>query len=497
MNINNPRRTLADIDISINHASLPTDRLANLLSVRINQYLSCAAQCEIILHNQIGLALDEISLKTGQSLAVSIEGDRSSLFMGTITAIDYVYGASGEELLHIRGHDAVQTLSMRQHVRAHVKTDIKALAKEWASDIGLRFHTDESPPAWDWKIQYQQADWAWLSALAHTQGYYFQVHEDTLYLFTLKGVGAPLLIDKDEEVREARFTQNSQYHCPSVQTTGWNTTALQQTTGKVGTGLSDEAQRSLIDYPVTSTAQAENTSQAVLERCKTGEKQFWGVVEGSSQYYPGRKLTTQGFSPSLKSNYLLTRVLHCIDAEHGYISELSTAPPELGSLSQGTIKTAIGIVSNVDDPEHAGRIKVSLPTYQDVETDWLHVVQVAAGKKKGLLALPSCGDSVVLLPLSDDPSHAVVLGGLYGMDDLPDTKSVSGDIINRYAFLTPKGQYLRFDEKNNSVTLRNASGSKIQFTPTQTIIHSATDLTIQAPKNNIVIQGNTIDFIRG
>jgi phage baseplate assembly protein gpV len=170
------------------------------------------------------------------------------------------------------------------------------------------------------------------------------------------------------------------------------------------------------------------------------------------------------------------------------------------------------VVSQVDDPDGMGRVRVVLPNYGGVETSWLHVVVPGAGPDKGLIALPDVDDRVLVLLLNQDPDQAIVLGGLYGVDGPPDA-GVEDGAVRRYTFTTPGAQRICLDDGEETIQIENSNGdfmrlapeevrlgdsqgSLIELTPGRCRIHSAADLEIEAPGKKITISGQAIDFKR-
>jgi uncharacterized protein involved in type VI secretion and phage assembly len=154
------------------------------------------------------------------------------------------------------------------------------------------------------------------------------------------------------------------------------------------------------------------------------------------------------------------------------------------------------VVSQVDDPDELGRVKVSLSTYNDVETDWMGVLCVAAGQGKGLVALPDKGDKVLVLLSHEDPGQGIVIGGLYGSESPPDT-GVEAGAVKRYTLRTPEGQYVQLDDGRRTVRVEDAGGSYVQLSPDGVLLHSKVPFEIDAPGQPVIIRGKTVDFQKG
>jgi phage baseplate assembly protein V len=225
------------------------------------------------------------------------------------------------------------------------------------------------------------------------------------------------------------------------------------------------------------------------------EVTLWGVAEGDPALRPGTPIDVRGVTDALIGRYVLTAVTHTLNSRVGFISELSTLPPVPHERARSAV-VALGVVSRVDDPENLGRIRVSLPAYGEVETDWMNVLSAAAGSDKGLMMLPDVGDHVLLLFAHEDPGEGIVLGGLYGMPGMPDS-GVEGNRVRRYTLLTPGGHRICLDDARRVIHVEDSSGSYLDLAPGKVKVHAAADLDIEAPGRSVTIRGQKIDFERG
>jgi phage baseplate assembly protein gpV len=224
------------------------------------------------------------------------------------------------------------------------------------------------------------------------------------------------------------------------------------------------------------------------------------VTEGDPKLRPGTPVNIENIAPPLAGRYVLTSVDHTFDSVRGFVSTISTAPPPLNQSGQGSV-AALGIVTQIDDPEGLGRVRVKLPTYRDIETDWMGVVTSGAGKGKGLLALPDVNDTVLVLLPSGDPANGVVLGGLYGMLSKDGWDwGVDKTALKGYTLRTPDGQRIQLNDSKHSIRFENKDGSYMEMSPDTVRLHSVRDLQIDAPNvlikadKGVVIKAQTVDF---
>ena len=78
------------------------------------------------------------------------------------------------------------------------------------------------------------------------------------------------------------------------------------------------------------------------------------------------------------------------------------------------------LVSNIDDPDELGRMKVTFPWLGDKsESHWARVAVPGAGNERGVLIMPEVGDEVLVAFDHGDPRLPYVIGGLYNGKDKP------------------------------------------------------------------------------
>jgi uncharacterized protein involved in type VI secretion and phage assembly len=92
----------------------------------------------------------------------------------------------------------------------------------------------------------------------------------------------------------------------------------------------------------------------------------------------------------------------------------------------------VGIVTNVQDPNKLGRIKVQLPRLPGgPETDWARVAQPAAGAGRGFYWLPEVGDEVLIAFELGQANRPYVLGALWNGKDKPMDGAYADDNTTR------------------------------------------------------------------
>ena len=502
-------QSLPEVLIEAEGVALSVEGLHALGEVRVQQRLSQPTLCELTFVDPANPQAIVTQLAPGVALRVMIAERQEPLFVGQVTAVEHCYGPSHSYELRVRGYDLLHRLRKRQSVRAHVQVTTQELAQELVTDLGLTVQAVESGPLWPRLIQHRQSDLELLQEVAERCGLYLAVRVNVLHLFTLQGIGEALPLVPGETLLEARIEINADAVCQSVTATGWDPLRVEIHEGRalearVGHGVAGVAPahvrgggvRKLIDEGVADDDHAAGLAQAELDLRMARGVTLRGVAEGDPRLCPGTPVEVTGVADAVTGRcYVLSAVTHTIDARKGFISEISSNPPVPRARVHSSV-AAPGVVTRIDDPEKLGRVRVSLPTYGDVETDWMGVLSAGAGAGKGFMTLPDIGDHVLILFAHEDPGQGVVLGGLYGAQEPPDV-GIDAGVVKRYTLLTPGGQRIRLDDGQQSIRLENRSGSYYELSPQKVRMHAATDLEIEAPGQRVVIRGKNIDFEKG
>ncbi len=505
-------QTLPRLVVAVDEQPLSIEEMRTLWAVRVQQRLSLPTLCELtFIEPTVPLGKAEI-FPAGSKINVSVPGFAEPLFSGQVTAIEHIYEASHGREVRVRGYDVLHRLRKRQPVRAHVEMSLAALIGEIVADLGITVEAPDAGPTWQRLIQFRQSDFEMIAAVAERCGFFFTLRGDKLHLLTLAGIGEDVTLRLGESLLEVRIEVNGDTACRSVSTTGWDPLRVEQHAGKAesartgrGIGidvapdrLGGSGERTIIDETLGNDTQADAIAQAELDSRAAREVTLRGVAEGNPNLRPGTPVLVENVANSLTGRYVLTSVDHTFDSVRGFVSTISTAPPETRAPAPRGPIAALGVVTHVNDPEGYGRVRVKLPTYKDIETDWMGVVTPGAGLGKGLLALPDVDDTVLVLLPSGDPANGVVLGGLYGMWSKDEWDwGVDDTAVKRYTLRTPGGQRVRLDDAKQIIRLENSDGSYLEMSPEKITLHAQRDLQIEAPGRNLVIKANKVDFQRG
>jgi uncharacterized protein involved in type VI secretion and phage assembly len=154
--------------------------------------------------------------------------------------------------------------------------------------------------------------------------------------------------------------------------------------------------------------------------------------------------------------FWVTEVTHHFDESGKYHNQFTCSPldvsypvkkhrpPRLTNLQSA-------IVTDIDDPDGLGRIKVKIPAL-DFETLWVRFAVPHAGNQHGWVILPEVDDEVLIGWENGDPDLPVVLGCLYNGKDTPMAKPGQDNEVK--LFVTKAGNEIRFTDKDGEEQIK-------------------------------------------
>jgi uncharacterized protein involved in type VI secretion and phage assembly len=160
----------------------------------------------------------------------------------------------------------------------------------------------------------------------------------------------------------------------------------------------------------------------------------------------------------------------------------------------------VGIVTDLDDPEKLGRVRVRLPHLADAVSDWCRIVTPLGGKDRGWFLRPEKDDEVLLACEFTDPRRIHVIGGMWSKVDLPPADDGKKTDNNWRFFRSRSGHMLKFDDTSGAERIEitgkggkqqiviDVSGTKIQVTC------SSGDIELSAPDGKLSINAKTVEI---
>ena len=143
----------------------------------------------------------------------------------------------------------------------------------------------------------------------------------------------------------------------------------------------------------------------------------------------------------------------------------------------------IGIVTNNNDPDRLGRVKMRFPWLSgSTESHWARVAAPMAGNGRGLFFLPEVDDEVLVLFERGDVRFPFVIGALWnGKDPAPAGNSDGKNALR--VIKSRSGHLIRFDDSEDARKIEIVDAASTN----RIVIDTSTDtVTITADKNIVL-----------
>ncbi len=163
----------------------------------------------------------------------------------------------------------------------------------------------------------------------------------------------------------------------------------------------------------------------------------------------------------------------------------------------------VGLVTDVQDPEGLGRIRVTFPWLSDNNvSNWARVATPLAGPELGHFFQPEMGDEALVAFEMGDVQKPYILGYLWNGDNAPPSDDPSVRMIQTVAghklvFTDTGGEEGILVEDSNGnkiemnadgILMEDANGNKIEMTSGGITIESGGDVTIKG--TNVTIEAS-------
>ncbi|MGX6606300.1 VgrG-related protein [Micromonosporaceae bacterium Da 78-11] len=472
----------------------------------------------------------QFTVGTRMEIAFRAEGDPVVVTSGEITAISVEPGASGRHELVLSGFDLTHRLARVPRSRSFQRLTDADIATRIAGEYGLDADVDSTGATHDYVLQAGETDFAFLRRRAARIGYDVWISDKKFYFKrTPRSTATPpkLVYGKNLSRFTARFSAAER--SDEVEIRGWDQLGKETITGRadrtdpgtdapVAQELADAARRAFGrvkrnagQFPVADQAEADALASSLLLLASGEEVVLRGEATGDPLIGAGAKVHLEGIGSRMTGDYRVTGVEHTYGASRPYLTRFVCGGKEPGGLADLTGNTdrrgwsglVIGIVTNNDDMEGLGRVRVKFPTLsQDDESAWARVATPGGGKRRGLQWTPEVDDEVLVGFELDDHTRPVVLGGLWNRPDgPPEPHVVSGGLVKQRVLASRNDSRLVFDDDEPSVALSLGGGSctikleksESSLTGEQRLVLTAAQIEIKAT-SKLTLSGAQVEI---
>ncbi|MCC6388591.1 MAG: VgrG-related protein [Dehalococcoidia bacterium] len=533
---------LSFVTIKLEGRDFASDLMDNLLSVEVEDALYLPSMFRIELYDAnldyandtqfaIGKAV-EITFATRSHTGSTLT--TGELIKGEITSIEPMIPYRGTSTLVIRGYDKTHRLHRGKKTAVFQQVSDSDLFGRIGGASGLAVEATSTTVVHEVVFQDNMTDWEFLCTRARRVGHVVRgaagklIVKSLANLLSASPVATLKLIDNVFEFRP-RITGEAAFNEVTVR--GWDplnktaivgtnastprtTTAGTQDGFALGAAAFSSAKWTFTGLSVATQAEAEDMAKAARAEAGAADVQAEALVNGNTGIKAGTLVEFAGAGSRFNGNYFVTQAIHRYDAD-GYRTELRVAGQSSDTiaslLSTGAgVRTgttterhaAIALVTNNNDEEDLGRVKLKYPWLNDsLETGWVRIASPMAGNGRGLMILPEVNDEVLVVFEHGDLNQPIVVGALWNGADAPPlahADAVDGGNVEQRILKTRAGHTILLKDKSGEEAIhiidKSTKNKVLIDTASKTITVEAEDKIILKAKNIDITATETINI---
>jgi phage protein D/phage baseplate assembly protein gpV len=435
--------------VTIGGVELPRDAQALLDVAIVDQDVNRPDMFELRFRDPSRAILDRIGLRIAVEVRISAASGTAAteLITADVTSLEAELDDSGSQLV-ARGYDRSYRLARSARVETyHDVTDgdlVRAVAQRSQVALG---QVDDTTTVYPHVSQAGLTDWAFLRTRARAIGWLVSVDGGRLSFHAPAPASSapadgdfdsrqPLQLVYGGNLRAFRARVSSAGLADEVEVRGWDPVAKQALVASTavssdGANLSSSpaslasasgAQPHVsVRHVVDSPQEAQAVADTLAGRLGSSFAEIEGTTAGDARLRAGAAVNVSMVGAPFEGSYTLTGARHTFDAR-GYRTVFAVNGGHDRSLrglvepgpSPAFLGVLAGVVSDVDDPERLGRVRVHLPCLSDrYETDWARVAQMMAGTRHGSAFIPDVDDEVLIAFDQGEIRRPYVLGALF------------------------------------------------------------------------------------
>lgn len=528
-------------DVEIDGSPLDERVLPRLCRAVIDHHLHLPDTFSLTFDDGEQDLLDKTGVHVGSTVKITARGlgqvSSALLINGEVTALAAEY-AAGRDQTTVRGYDRSHRLHRGRRVQSYQNVKISDVAETVAARAGLEIGTiDDSGSVLEHVTQHNVTDWEFLKAQARELGFEVGVFDGRFYFRKPKQSAEAPTPGSDESVGGAeqlvygrdlihfRPHLNSAAQVSQINVRAWdpatksvltssaqpNSTHAQLHTDPSRIASTFGSPSFLVhDRPLSAQTDVDAVAGSVSELLGSAFAEAEGVVTGNARLRAGTAVSVGEVHPQFQGKYTLSRSRHVFD-DDGYRTEFQVGGRQdrslLGLASLGASNGAVSAggramsgvvvaqVTNNDDPDRLGRIKLKFPWLSsDYESGWARVCQVGAGPNSGMVYLPEKDDEVLVAFEFGDIRRPYVISPLHNGQDKPHLGDglIDSGTVKRRGAVSRKGHKFIFfeDDSKSGIALLTSDGNlrlALNETTGEVHIHCRGKVTIDTDTDEIKI----------
>lgn len=467
---------------------------------------------------------------------VGTNATEQPIFTGEVTSIETEYDSTSGTVIVLRGYDRAHRMTRGTRTKAYLNVTFGDVVRQLAGATGQPVEVPSPGLLYDHLVQFNESDWDFLQRLARENDVEVVSEHGKLIAREVRSASAapqpgqvgrpaqPLQLVLGGNLISLHVRVSSGGQVDAVTVRGWDWKAKQPVEARaevttetiMGSKRPADlatpfARTSTMSYdpPLESQGHATVAADAIAERIAASSVEVFGSMQGDPQVKAGAAVSLAGAGGAFDGRYVVTSSRH-VFTEDGFRTEFEVSGRQDRSLlalgGRARVRPAPGrvdgvvtaLVTNNDDREGFGRVKVKFPWLaDDIESDWARLAMPDAGPDgRGCSFVPEVNDEVLVAFEHGDFRRPYVVGRLWnGLDTAPRNVVRSGQVVER-GYKSRIGHRLVFsdDPAGGFVEVVTAKGFSVRLDDqrekiTLTIGQSSIEMT---STGNVTVKGNSI-----
>ncbi|KAF4410876.1 MULTISPECIES: VgrG-related protein [Streptomyces] len=547
------------LKVSINSKPLKDDDALLLTEAWVDFAPGVPGAFQLTFRDEHRRVLERVGAELGAPVELTVVSGslRTELLTGEITGLETDYEGGGSFSI-VRGYDLGHRLTRQQQVVGYENQKASQIVQKLVAAAKIPVgKISPTKSLYEFITQAGVTDWDFICRLADENGMVMYTDAKGKFFFEeakpaasappegspLSPTDNPLVLHGGKEVKRCRSSVTSSDQYPQVEVRGWDITQKKELSSKpaagkanpgavIGAKPAEASGRKFKPEPLVLSDRPFGKQNQVTEVAKALTEDVTGVfaevevsAEGEAKVRPGAAITLADVGKPFEGKYTVTGARHHFSAE-GYETWMTVTGRQWRSLyglaSGGDggprlPSVANAVVTDVNDPQRKGRVKVMYPWLDASYTsDWLRTVQYGGLKGGGLLT-PNVNDEVVVAFDRDSLDHGYVLGGLYnGKDDpsrnpvkyydragrivrmtLADRSNNRLDLLDQKTMARQRGVRLTTGDDRLKINLDRTQTEITVDSMGKVSITGGTDVSVEAKRNLSMRAGGAITMQAG
>lgn len=466
------------------------------------------------------------------------ESNEESIFKGEITGQKISTSNDSPSELTVDCRDKAYKMTLQPKDRLFENVSDNDVMASILQEYGLENEIGQAREIRPHLVQHQVTDWDFLNLRAEACNLLITVEDGKFRAIEPSSfVPTGITLNYGTNVTGLEASIDARTQVPGVVARSWSSAdqevqeseAAEPSPGMTPGDLSGSTLGGNNGSPITlvhpgesGAGELRDWAGGLLSRSRLSKVMGTIQCQGDARFKPGTTVTLARMGDHFNGNALISGITHRI-RRGDWESELSIGVdpepyarkysgeigvPQASGLVSPASGLSIAVVTSLEDPEDAGRIRIRIPMVTGEEELWARIATLDAGNNRGTYFRPELGDEVVVGFLHDDPASPVVLGMLHSRAN-PAPAQASNDnhekgLVSRsgikfwidddkktLSLSTPGGYKLLLDEDAGTIELKDANGNVVTMKKDGMTISTDGDLTLKAG-GNIEIKGNDI-----